>query len=884
MIGRTLAHYQVTEKLGAGGMGEVYLARDTRLARDVALKVLPAAFANDNERLLRFEREAQVLASLNHPNIAAIHGLDQSDDVRFLAMEYVPGENLKGPIAIDDLMPIIHQLIDALEEAHERGIVHRDLKPANIKITPNGKVKVLDFGLAKALADDPVSGSSANSPTLALSAYTKTGMLLGTAAYMSPEQARGKPVDKRSDIFAFGAVLYELLTGSQAFGGETMSDSLATILKNDPDLTLLPASTPPNLRRLLARCLEKDPKRRLRDIGEARIILSEKPAPDSVAVAAPPPARRLAWLPWALLAMATVAAGVATWRLWPRPSPPRGVAHMSTAAPGLRVTPSLIAMSRDGSRIAYSTGERGGVGPIHVRMLDQLDARPIAGTDGGNTPFFSPDGQWLGFVHEQTYKKIQVAGGAALTICTSGGTFGATWGPDGSIVFGNIRGGLSRVSAAGGPVAELTRLDPKKGEVTHRWPEFTPDGKHVIFTIGVAAGYDNARIAILSLETGAYRTLFEGGAFGRLVPTGLIDGKPGDSHIVYWRAGSLFALPFDSRRGEAAGSPIPILEGVFGVRSVGAIFFASSLTGDLTYIPGQSADITRAMVLHDERGQAQAFAAPERRYLDIRYSPDGQKVAASIRDGGKDDIWIYDIARGALTRLTFQGDNGRPVWTPDGKRVTFRSVDAGKDAILSAPADGSAPPEKLLDSSDGVVPLSWSPDGKFLSFARGQPSTDLMVLPWPGGTPKAFLATPFTEQSATYSPDGRWIAYASNESGANQIYVRPSAGEGGKWQVSVDGGVFPRWVRGGRGLVFRSREAILMADVDGGAAFRAGTPKVLFSAGPISTGNSGAYDVSADGKRFLILKAPDEGRAGPPQVNFIFNWFEDIRRRVRAGG
>jgi serine/threonine protein kinase/Tol biopolymer transport system component len=881
MTGRTLAHYQVTEKLGAGGMGEVYLARDARLAREVAIKVLPAAFAGDQERLLRFEREAQVLASLNHPNIAAIYGIEQSDDgVRFLAMEYVPGDTLRGPIAIDDLLPIIRQIIDALEEAHERGIVHRDLKPANIKVTPDGKVKVLDFGLAKALADEPGSqAGSANSPTLAATAYTRAGVLLGTAAYMSPEQARGKPVDKRTDIFAFGAVLYELLTGSQAFGGETMSDSLAAILTRDLDLARLPASTPPNLRKLLARCLEKDPKKRLRDIGEARVILDEAPAGLVEAAPVPAPARKLAWLPWALVAITAIGSGLAMWKLRAPSAPPRGVVHISTAAPDFRVAPSLLAMSRDGSRVAYSTGSPGSPGPIHVRMLDHLVSRPIPGTEGGNTPFFSPDGQWIGFLQKQEYRKVQVAGGATLRVADARGNFGATWGVDGTIVFGANTLGLSRVSAAGGAVTEITKPDPKKGETAHRWPEFTPDGKHVIFTIGTGADYDSARLAMLSLETRTYRALLEGGAFGRVLPTGPIDGKTGDSQLVYWNGGSLFAVPFDSRRGEVAGSAIPVLEGVYGVVAMGATFFAASHTGDLVYLPGGRTEIEMELVMFDERGTQLPLAAPKRYYQDLRLSPDGGKVAVSTSSGGKSDIWVVDLARGTATRLTFQGDCLSPIWTPDGRSITFRTREY---SILSVPADGSAPPEKLLELSQPIVPTSWSPDGSTLAYVRGdQTSGDIMFWMRKETAPQPFLATPFSERGATFSPDGKWIAYMSNESGVPQVYVRPASGSGGKWQVSAEAGNYPRWVRGGRGLIYRRGPSVYAVDVEAGATFRAGAPRLLYS-GP--EGPTAIYDVSADGRRFLFAKPPAEERSATPQLHFIFNWFEDIRRRVRAGG
>ncbi len=565
MTGKTLAHYQVAEKIGAGGMGEVWRARDTRLDRDVALKFLPVHFAQDPERLARFEREAKLLATLNHTNIAIIYGLEESDGVRFLALEYVPGETLKGPVALEDLDAIVRQLIDALEEAHENGVVHRDLKPANIKITPDGKVKVLDFGLAKALADEGSAEVSPNSPTLAASALTRGGVLLGTAAYMSPEQARGKKVDKRTDIFAFGSVVYEMLTGKQAFGGESISDSLGAILLKEPDRSLLPDSTPANLRRLLDRCLEKDPKRRLRDIGEARIILDE-PLPPAVIPTPPPdrPGGLSHLLPWALAPLAALVAGLAVWLLARPPKPVPRPVFRATAPVAPTRTP-FLAFSRDGSRVAYTAGP---TQQVYIRAVDQLEAKPIPGADGTYGLTFSPDGQWLAFGggpsgQTRKIKKVQAVGGALITLCEAN-PWGMDWGPDGYLIFGGVTPeGLRRVSAAGGKLEILTTPDAKKGETGHRWPHILPGGHAVLYAI--TGGADDAKIAVLSLETRAQRVLLEGGSSPRYVPAG--DGRTG--YLVYWRAGSLFAVPFDPRRLEVTGSAVPVLEGVYGSTNAG---------------------------------------------------------------------------------------------------------------------------------------------------------------------------------------------------------------------------------------------------------------------------------------------------------------------------
>ena len=554
MIGKTLGHYQVTEKLGAGGMGEVYRARDTRLNRDVALKCLPAAFASDQERLGRFQREAQLLAQLNHPNIGGIHGLEESGGLPYLVLEYVPGETLAQRIStarlpVEEAMELAAQIMAALEEAHGKGIVHRDLKPANVKITPDGKVKVLDFGLAKAFGDGPAEGDPTRSPTLSALA-TRMGTILGTPSYMSPEQARGKPLDKRTDVWAFGCVLYEMLAGQQAFGGDTVTDILAAVVGREPDWSRLPPDTPRVAGRLLRLCLEKDPSRRLRDIGDAWIGTEE---PDRSLTVAAQKAKLRTWLPWALLALVTVVAAAAIW-MQRAPAPtPRAVTRLATP---LAPFPA-VALSRDATRLAFLAGSPQ---RIHVRLMDQLEDKPIAGADNAWFPFFSPDGQWIGFFHENKLKKVQVVGGATMTLCDARGGVGASWGSDGSIIFN----GLARVSAAGGKPEVLTKPDSKKGETAHSWPDILPGGQAVLFTIGTGVSYDDARIAVLDLKTREYRVLLEGGTSARYVPTGRGPDGRGTGHLVYWRNASLFAVPFDLGKLQVLGSPVPVLEGVRG--------------------------------------------------------------------------------------------------------------------------------------------------------------------------------------------------------------------------------------------------------------------------------------------------------------------------------
>jgi len=891
MTGRTLGHYQVTEKLGAGGMGEVWRAHDTRLNRDVALKFLPAAFANDRGRLARFEREAQLLAQLNHPNIGGIHGLEESDGVPYLVLEYVPGENLRGPLAIDELLPVIRQIIDALEEAHENGIVHRDLKPANIKITPDRKLKVLDFGLAKALIGDPVDEVAANSPTLAASALTRGAVLLGTAAYMSPEQARGHKADKRADIFAFGSVLYEMLTGKQAFGGPTISDSLAAILTKEPDRALLPASTPANLRAVLERCLEKEPKLRLRDIGEARILLDQV----VMGIPARPPDRPgglSPLLPWAVAALATALAAAAIWTALRAPSPqPRPVTRVSMSVPPRSggIPFYAPALSPDGTLLAFTAGANS---QIHIRQLNEFDAKPLSGTENSGAPFFSPDGRWLAFHarQERKLKKVPVIGGTALTLCDIEIQFsqGGSWGADGTIIVPLSNAGLSRVSAAGGKPELLTKPDPKKGETSHRWPQILPGGQAVIFTAGRFGSFDDGRITLFSLKTGEQRVLLEGAGQARYVPTNGPESRAG--HLVYWRAGSLFAVPFNLKTLQVAGQAAPILEGVAGSSSAGVADFSFSETGALVYAPGVTQTArSRPMVWVDRQGKAEPIPAPQHLYNYPHLSPDGQRIAV-----GAIDVWVYDLARGTLTRLTFQGINRFPVWTPDGKRVTFLSSVQGKQSTAWTSADGSGAAETLASVAQGGVPWSWSPDGKLLLYSAGaRGARNVWVLPLEGQRkPAPFIETQFNVDDAQFSPDGRWVAYTSNESSPTQVYVQPAPGPdgkpraGGKWQVSTTGGGDPRWVRRGRELLYRTRTTgghVMAVAIDPGPTFRAGVPKPLFEDRYATQG----WDVSADGKRFLMLRsesgAEEETSAATAQLHVVLEWFEEIKRRVRAG-
>ncbi|MEE9236055.1 MAG: protein kinase, partial [Candidatus Acidoferrales bacterium] len=657
-----LGHYKVLEPIGAGGMGEVYRARDERLNRDVAIKVLPEAFARDADRLARFQREAQLLASLNHPNIGSIYGLEEDDGISCLVLELIEGPTLaeriaRGPLPLQEALKISRQMAEALEAAHDRGIIHRDLKPGNVKVTPEGMVKVLDFGLAKALEGEPAAVDVSKSPTLGAPA-SQVGILLGTAGYMSPEQAKGKPVDRRADIWAFGVVLVEMLTGKPLFEGETVSETLAAVMMREPDLSALPGDTPPPIRRLLTRCLQKDPRQRLQAIGEARIVMEdllagkveEAVVPGAAAVIAQPAWRRL--LPWGLLVVVAVGAAtaVAFWSPWqsePVQQPMRLRVEISPENPLYVDLGAAAALSPDGTKLAYVAGS-GANRMLYLRTLEQYEGAPLSGTEGARSPFFSPDGQWIGFFTNNKLKKVSVAGGAPLTLCDTQQNRGGTWGPDDTIVFApDITTGLSRVPASGGTPEPIT--ERQQGERSHRWPSFLPDGQHVLF-IGQRGGqdYDDASIEVLNLETGERKVVHEGGTYPRYLPTG---------HLAYIRDGTLFAAPFDLDRLEVTGTPAPVLQEVLstpgGTSGTGAAQYAFSQNGLLVYLTGTPAVQKFPIVWVDRRGNVTPMVEDQRNYSMPRLSPDGTRLALVIEEESSTDIWVYDIERGAMTRLTF---------------------------------------------------------------------------------------------------------------------------------------------------------------------------------------------------------------------------------------
>ncbi len=911
--GTRLGVYQITAPLGEGGMGQVWRARDTKLNRDVALKVLPDSFATDADRLARFTREAQTLASLNHPHIAAIYGLEEGPatastgsghaasgqaGVRALVMELVEGEDLsqriaRGAIPIDDALPIAKQIAEALEAAHEQGIIHRDLKPANIKVRADGTVKVLDFGLAKAL--DPAAASSPeamNSPTITSPAHlrhgygaagTEAGMILGTAAYMAPEQARGTAVDKRADVWAFGVVLYEMLTGQRLFAGATMSDTIAAVLKAEPDWSTLPAGTPPSIRKLLRRCLEKDRKRRLTDAGAARLeiddALTASPTAEGAsaegvpAATLTPTALSRVRLPWmAALAVAAVliaAMAVPTLRHLretPPPTPHEMRVEISTPATD---APLQFALSPDGRSLVF-VASGGGLPRLWLRPLDQTEARPLAGTEGAEAPFWAPDSRSIGFFAAGRLHRLDVAGGAPQVLANTGGNgFRGSWSTDGAILFQlqGSGGGLSRVAATGGEPVAVTSLDRPR-QSAHRVPCFLPDGRQFLFY--VAGTPEVAGIYLGSRDGGTPTRLTASDSGGAFLPP---------DRVVFVQAGTLVARRLDLVGRVLTGDPVPLADGV-GVDNLANGGFAVSAAGAVAYRVGGGA--SRQLTWVDRTGKAVGVAGePDEnapRYPEL--SPDGRRVVMDRTVQGNIDIWLRDLLRGGLTRLSFDAlADVMPLWSPDGRRIAFTSSRTGINALYLKPSDGSGAEERLLDSPNTRVPQDWSRDGRWLLYYEVHPTTgrDLWALDMtsPDHTPRVVANTPAEEVLAQFSPDGRWVAYQTNESGRFEVVVQPFPDAGGKWQVSTAGGVAPRWRADGTELYFLAPEAKMMAVpvTAAGTSFAAGTPVALFPTRIVDGGTLAAnrpqYAVARDG-RFLINQPVANATAAP--ITLILNW------------
>ncbi|MBI3049381.1 MAG: serine/threonine-protein kinase [Acidobacteria bacterium] len=881
--GSRIGPYEIQAVLGAGGMGEVYRARDTKLDRDVAIKILPEAFARDPDRVARFEREAKTLASLNHPNIGAIYGLEEgsgvvasgfsrTDVVRAIVMELVEGLTLaeriaQGPIPVEEVLPIARQIADALEAAHEHGVVHRDLKPGNIKVTVDGKVKVLDFGLAKLVGPAEAghyapSGGLTASPTLSVQA-TVAGVILGTAAYMSPEQARGKPVDRRADIWAFGCVLYEMLTGKQAFAaGETVSDAIAAILKNEPDWSALPAETPAAVRMLLRRCLQKDPQKRLPHIGAARIELEEgehAPAEATRAADGRASARRRERLMWAaaLVGVVVIAAVAIAWALRPAPSPPEMRVEINTPP-----TNDLVshAISPDGQRLVFVAPDAGQP-KLWLRSLDSTTVQPLPGTEAALYPFWSPDSRSVAFFAGGALKRLEPGGGPPQTLAAAPAARGGTWGEGGAILFAATSGGpLLRTSATGGEVVPVTTL--ADGQVAHRFPQFLPGGRRFLF---YATGTENvAGIHLGSIDRAEMTRVTPADSAGRYLHPGW---------LVFSRQGTLLARRFDPTRGELVGDPRHVADAVVQdvVQAIGA--FSVSTTGTLTYRIGGTAG--RQLTWFDRSGKIVGTLGPADNTLDeAALSPDGRRVAVRRTVQDNSDIWLIDSVR--TTRFTFDRNvELYPLWSPDGSRLVFTRM----PSLYVKSSSGAGTDELLLKVPLTSAAQDWSSDGRFVLYNYVDPKTggDLSVLPMDGDRkPFVFVNSTFHERLGQFSPDGRWVAYQSDESGRYEIYVRPFPGPGGQWQVSTSGGVTPRWRADGRELFYIAPDGTLTAApiIVNGAAVEPGAPVALFRprivwGGTNPIGVRWQYDVAPDG-RFLINVVTEEASASP--ITLILNW------------
>ncbi len=896
--GKYLGPYEILAAIGAGGMGEVYRARDAKLGRDVALKVLPEAFARDAERMARFQREAKSLASLNHSNIASIYGLEDSGATHALVMELVEGPTLadrirSGPIPIEEALPIAKQIAEGLEYAHERGIVHRDLKPSNVKVTSDDAVKILDFGLAKTMVAEMGFGDATTSPTLSQMA-TQTGVLLGTAAYMSPEQARGKLVDRRADIWAFGCVLYEMLTGKMAFGGGAVTDTLAAVLRAEPDWSQLPVATPNRVRVLLQRCLQKDPKQRLRDIGDARISLDEvlSGAPDPALAGAPlavAPLWRRA-LPWAVAALLFVTlAPIAFIHFRGKPLAPAEPMRFEISPPA-GGTIGLFELSPDGRQLAFSATSPGGVPDVWIRSLDSLEARSLAGSESTqlSTFFWSPDSRYIAFGDGGRLRKIDVSGGAAETLCEiSGVVLGGSWNRDGVIIFGAANTGLMQVSANGGPASPLTTLDASRGDAFDGFPEFLPDGRHFLFHRASSKSLENNGTYVGSLDTrpeeqGSKR-LLTSFYHTSYVPS----SSAGSGQLLFIRDGALMAQSFDAQRLELSGEPVMVAGHVGIFRTSG--FFSASTNGVLVYTTGGTGD-TFQPTWFDRQGKVLGTVGEPSDFVSLSLSPDGRRAAVSRLDSGV-ALWLLDFSRGTSERFTFGSATAADaIWSPDGNRIVFSSSSTSGVDLYQKLASGAGDEEPLLKSSETKVPTSWSRDGRFLLYTVQDPKTTkgaLWVLPLAGDKkPFPFLRSEFHNDYGRFSPNGRLVAYQSDESGRNEIYVRtftpdsPTAAPatGGKWLISTAGGAEPRWGEGGKELYYLAADGKLMAvEIATNQVFQPGVPKALFQTPlPPRSAVRESWDTTSDGKRFLVL-APVQSGAPAPYI-VVLNWQAGLKK------
>jgi serine/threonine protein kinase/Tol biopolymer transport system component len=886
VIDANVAHYRILGTLGRGGMGDVYRARDTKLGRDVAIKVLPDKFTSDSERCSRFQREARVLASLNHPNIEAIYELAEWKGRRFLVLELIEGDTLadklrRGKLPLDEAFQTAQQIAEALDVAHRKGIIHRDLKPANIKLTAEGKVKVLDFGLARRLELEALSAGESQSTQL--TERTVDGEVLGTVPYMSPEQSRGRPVDKQTDIWAFGCVFYEMLTGRPPFSGKTIVDLLTSINRDDPNWLVLAQNAPPAIVYLTRQCLQKDVRHRLRDIGDALIQIEElqrEPAAGPQVIA-DTRNKTLRLVLWILAGM--IAGGILTY-VWTSRLPqaisqpgttkrlvihlpePDRIAFARSVPYGIG-RPS-IALSPDGKYLAYVV-EHGSERQLYLRAIDKFDGNPLPQTEGAFLPFFSPDGQWIGFFTDTQLKKVFVGGGSPVVLCEARNVFGACWRADNSIFFSPDDGSsLFQVSGDGGTPKPIAQ---SPSGVYSDYPFFFPyvlPGTEFLL-VNRTVYYQQGTILLYSPKTGEQRVLIQGGTGAQYVPTG---------HLLFARQGELLVTPFDINRLEITGVPVPVLEGV-RTESYGSGQFSFSLDGTLAYVPGGSG-LDAKLTWVNRLGNLESLPVQTQTYGDFRLSPDAQHLAATIY-GTTVDIWVYEFKRNAWTRLTSQGVNTSPLWTPDGKRVVYAaSVDGSASNLFWQASDASSKPERLTTSQYIQTPGSWSPDGKTLLVRQYNPTgQDILALQFDGHkirmTP--YLNSPANESFPTFSPDGGWVAYASTESGRVEVYIASYPTAERRFQISTNGGEEPKWSPKGNELFYRNGQKWMKVDISLGSSVAVGKPENLFE-GPFVNVPGYSYDVGPGAQKFLVLQEAGAGSAS--EIRIVFNWFNELRAQV----
>jgi Tol biopolymer transport system component/predicted Ser/Thr protein kinase len=890
MIGQTVSHYRILEKIGEGGMGVVYKAEDTKLKRSVALKFLPTHLSASEQDKARFIQEAQAASALNHPNVCTIHDIQEHDGQMFIVMEYIDGQTLrekKDHLNYKQAIEISIQVADGLAAAHEKGIVHRDIKPENIMLRKDGIAQIMDFGLAKLRG---------------VSRLTKEGSTVGTAGYMSPEQVQGQEADHRSDIFSLGVLLYELITGQLPFKGVHETALAYEIVNVDaPPMSSVKPEIDPSLDAIVLECLEKDPNERTQSAKQVSIDLKRFKRESSrqrvsrvtaarpvqqVAARAAARQPRMRWLWPSVAGVLAAALIVSVWLLSRGGAPPRAIARFAIVLPKDQkleiINYNAVAISPDGSRIVYRAD-----GKLFQRRLENLTAEAIPGTADGSAPFFSPDGRWLAFFSGGMLRKVPVSGGSAIGIAESQNTRGGTWTQDGRIIFTpSGRDGLFQVGEGGGEIRPLTTVDTTKNERTHRWPQALPDGKSVLYTVGTVGSpdyYEDASIEAVTVSTGERKTLLKGASMARYVPTG---------YLIYSHTGALFAVGFDLDRLEVTGTSFPVVENVSSDVTTGASHFACSSNGVLAYIPGRSNLSDRTLALVDLAGKTSVLPAVSQSYVDPRISPDGKRIAVAIQSSKDFDIWVYDIPRNTMSRLTFTGSNRSPVWSPDGRRIaysnntTFPSGSGGKSRVAVIAADGSGTPEEFVLNNDRNYVSCWSRDGSTLLVTVPQPGKgwDLWVLPLTGDRkPWPFLSTKFDESFASLSPNGKWLAYVSNETGISQVYVRPFPHGEGKWQIAPDVAFNISWSADGQMLYYSSLRDIRAVTITGSASLAAGPPTVMLKNYEGTSVESAVTFDLAPGGRSILVTIAKEGEEAPQQVNVVMNWFDAIQQAVNSG-